>query len=358
MDMYDWKKVILKCEDTMNTAIDVLNDEALGIVMVADDDGRLLGTITDGDIRRALIKHYRMESNLAEIMSETPTVASLGDDRKALLMMMKSKEILHMPILDPEKKIVGLETLHHILEDKKYDNPVVLMAGGFGSRLYPLTKDIPKPMLNVGVKPILETIFEQFIESGFYNFFVSIHYKAEIVRDYFGNGSQWGINIEYIYEDVPLGTAGALGLLPKDMSELPILMMNGDLLTRVSFDHLLKYHIEHGGAATICTREYDFQVPYGVIETDGYSVTNIIEKPVHNFFVNAGIYVLNPNLIHMIDGDSYLDMPNFLEKQIENNEQVNTFPIHEYWLDIGRVDEFERANQEIFTSFKTNAKNE
>lgn len=349
--MRDWRAVILKPEDTMGMAVQVLNREALRIVMVADEQGRLLGTVTDGDIRRALIRHHSMEVHLVDVMFKEPTIASVGDDRQKILTMMKSADLLQVPILDPDKRIVGLETLHRLLEKNKQDNLVFLMAGGFGKRLQPLTNDIPKPLLHVGAKPILETILEQFIEAGFHNFFISIHYKAEMVQEHFGDGGKWDVNIQYVYEEEPLGTAGALGLLPKNLPDLPILMMNSDLLTKVNFELLLNFHDEQGGVATMCVRKYDFQVPYGVIMAEGYRLTGIVEKPVHNFFVNAGIYVLSPLLVKKVDGRRYLDMPRLLEKQIEKNEQVNVFPVHEYWLDIGRLEEYKRANKDILSSF-------
>ncbi len=350
--MYDWRETILKPNDTIEKAIQVLNREALGIVMVANNDGSLLGTVTDGDIRRALVRHYGIDAALVNVMRRNPITATVEENHRAkILGIMRSKGLLQMPILDEDRKIVGLETLHHLLDIRKYDNPVFLMAGGFGTRLQPLTDDTPKPLLNVGSKPIMEIILEQFIEYGFHNFFISTHYKAEMVRDYFGDGDRWDVKIDYVHEDEPLGTAGCLGMIKDKLPNLPVIVMNADLLTKVNFSQLLNYHIEQGGIATMCTREYDFQVPYGVVQVEGYSVTGIIEKPVHKFFVNAGIYVLNPSLFDSIDGYSYTDMPNFLEDQIKMNKQVNTFPIHEYWLDIGHLEEFERANREIFTTF-------
>ena len=222
------------------------------------------------------------------------------------------------------------------------------MAGGFGKRQHPLTESIPKPLLKVGTKPILETILKQFIECGFHLFYISTHYKAEMIRHHFGNGDKWGVTIHYIYEDTPLGTAGALGLLPKDLPDLPMLMMNSDVLTAVNYGHLLKFHQEQSGVASVCVREYDFQVPFGVIEREGYRIKNIIEKPIHKFYVNAGIYVLDPVLVKKVDGKGYLDMPTLLEKSIESGDQVNMFPVHEYWLDIGRMKEYEQAQTEIY----------
>ncbi len=345
--MYEWKQALLTPDDNMASAIRVLNKEALRIALVVDEKGRLLGTITDGDIRRALLQHLGLESKVTMVMHTKPTVASIEDSRETILSMMKNKGLLQVPILDARGRVVGLETLHHLIDDIKYDNPVFLMAGGFGKRLRPLTDDIPKPLLKVGNKPILQTIMERAISSGFHNFFISTHYKAEMVRDYFGNGERWGVSIQYIHEKEPLGTAGALGLLPDTLPDLPILMMNGDLLTDVNFEHLLKFHNEQGGVATLCVREYDFQVPYGVIESDGMQVTSIVEKPVHSFFVNAGIYVLEREVPAIIKGRGYLDMPQFFEECIAQGKGVNMYPLHEYWLDIGRVEDYQRAQDEI-----------
>jgi len=348
--MHDWKKVILRPDDTLEKAIQLLNSELLKIVLVADDQGRLLGTVVDGDVRRALSQHYEIDTHLADIMFKEPTTASVEDDRELILAMMKNKYILAVPILDADKKIIGLETLQYLLEVSKFDNPVFLMAGGFGKRLRPLTNDTPKPLLKVGTKPILETILEQFVEVGFHNFFISTHYKAEMLRNYFGDGSQWGVNIRYVHEEEPLGTAGALGLLPDSLPELPVFIMNGDLLTKVNFERLLNFHNEQGGIATMCAREYNFQVPYGVIQAEEHKIMSIVEKPIHNFFVNAGIYILSPSLVRSVESNRYLDMPNLLEKEIEQGAQVNMYPIHEYWLDVGQREEYERANKEIIFS--------
>ncbi len=341
--MSDWKKIVLKLNDTLQKAIELLDSEALGIIMVADEQGKLLGTVTDGDIRRALIKNHDMNTPLADVMFKTPTVASVSADREAIFTMMRSKGILQVPIVGMDREIVGLETLQNYLEVKKIDNPVFLLAGGFGKRLQPLTDDTPKPLLIVGNKPILEIIINQFIEAGFHNFYISTHYKAELIREHFGDGSQWGVNINYVHEEKPLGTAGALGLLPKNLPELPILVMNGDLLTKVNFERLLNYHIEQAGVATMCVCKYDFQVPFGVIKSKDSQIVSIVEKPVHNFFVNAGIYVLNNSLLKSTDGQSYIDMPHLLETHINNEEPVNMFPIHEYWLDIGGMEQYEKA---------------
>ncbi len=345
--MNDWSKTLVASTATLETAINIIGDGSMRIALVIDQEKKLCGTITDGDVRRALLRRMNMESMVTEIMNPNPVVASSTDDNATLLSMMKSRDLLHVPLVDNMGRVVGLETIQQLVKNVKYDNPIVLMAGGFGTRLRPLTNDIPKPLLKVGSRPILENILIQFIDAGFHNFFISTHYKAEMIREHFGDGSSWGVTIQYIHETEPLGTAGALGLLPIKSPGLPILMMNGDLLTKVNFENLLNFHNEQGGIATMCVREYDFQVPYGVVTTNEQCIENIKEKPVHKFFVNAGIYVIELDLLDELNGSSYLDLPNLFEENLEKGVQINAFPIHEYWLDIGRIEEYERANQEI-----------
>ena len=345
--MKDWTEILLSPSDSIELAIQVLHSGGIRIALVVDANNKLLGTVTDGDIRRALITHADMSSSVDRIMNSTPIIAAISDKPNAVMSKMKKLDLLHVPLIDNVGTLVGLETLQHLLEDKKHDNPVFIMAGGFGTRLYPLTEKKPKPLLNVGNKPILEMIINQFIEAGFHNFYISTHYKAEMIRDHFGNGENWNINIKYLHEETPLGTAGSLGLLPNNLPDMPIIMMNGDLLTKINFEHLLDFHHEQEGLVTMCIREYDFQIPYGVVKVEGHGVTKIIEKPVQKFFVNAGIYVLDRNIINNIEGNKYLDMPTFLETKINKGNKVNVFPIHVYWLDIGRIEEYEKANIEV-----------
>lgn len=352
--MKNWTEILLKPSDTLETTIQVLHAGGLRIALVVDENRKLLGTVTDGDIRRALIKHSAMDCRVERVMNSTPLTASTSENRDLVMEKMRAKDLLSIPLVDNQGVLVGLETLQHLIEKKKYDNPVFLMAGGFGTRLHPLTKERPKPLLHVGDRPILETILTQFIDSGFHNFFISTHYKSEMIRDHFGDGSGWNVQIEYIHEENPLGTAGSLGLLPKDISELPVVMMNGDLLTKVDFENLLNFHSEQSGLATMCVREYDFQVPYGVVEIDNHTVSSIVEKPVQKFFVNAGIYVLEQELLSQVDGSTYLDMPNLLETQIEDGNKISVFPIHEYWLDIGQIEEYENSHKAYKSEFSLN----
>ena len=349
--MKHWSEILLTAEDSIRKSIKVLHAGGNRIALVIDNDGKLLGTVTDGDIRRALINYIELDSSVKEIMNANPISVLESENNSVIMSKMQRKNLLQIPIVDKNNILVGLETLHHLLDKKKHDNPVFLMAGGFGKRLHPLTVDTPKPLLSVGNRPILETILMQFIEAGFHNFYISVHYKASMICKHFGDGSHWGVTIKYVHEDKPLGTAGALGLLPKDIVKLPILMMNGDLLTKVDFLQLLDFHNQQKGIATMCVREYDFEVPYGVVTIEGTSIQSIVEKPVQRFFVNAGIYVLDQSLIKKIEGMAYLDMPNFLEDNIRKGCSVSVFPVHEYWIDIGRMDEYENAHNEYYNEF-------
>lgn len=346
--MVNWKSALLSPKDTLERAINVLNNSSLRIGMVADDEGKLLGTITDGDIRRSLIKHLSMDTCVTEIMCKTPESTYLGEDKNAVLARMKNKDVMQMPVLDDSGKIIDLKNLYSIISNaRRYDNVVFLMAGGFGKRLMPLTEKVPKPLLKVGEKPILETILTQFKASGFWRFVISTHYRANMIKEYFAGGEKWDVEITYVYEDEPLGTAGALGLLPENFTGLPIILMNGDLLTKVNHEELLDFHNKGGGLATMGVREYDFQVPYGVVQAKDHLIQSIVEKPSQKFFVNAGIYVLSTELLKKINAHEAIDMPTLLQEQINSGSPVSMFPIHEYWLDIGRVNEFEQAQLEV-----------
>ncbi|MFN7834989.1 MAG: nucleotidyltransferase family protein [Burkholderiaceae bacterium] len=348
--MKNWKIVAVSPNTPLEAAIGILDKGGLGIVLVTDTDDILLGTMTDGDVRRALLRHQTMLTPVSEIMCVTPQVAELHWSREKLLSVMESTRILQLPVVDVGRRVVGIETLHDMLDHKRLENPVFIMAGGFGKRLYPLTQDCPKPMLKVGDKPILELILQSFADAGFHRFYISTHYLPEIIRDYFGDGSRWNVSIQYVHESEPLGTGGALGLLPHDEIDLPILLINGDLLTRVDYRSLLHFHERHEGSATLCVREYESQIPYGVIQSDGHRITHIVEKPVQRCFISAGIYMLSPELIRRVAPGERIDMPTLLEREIGAGRDVNMFPVHEYWLDIGRMDDFQLAQQEVLNS--------
>jgi NDP-sugar pyrophosphorylase family protein len=259
---------------------------------------------------------------------------------------MQAKTISRVPIVDESGKIVGLHSIEEMFKTKRRDNPVVIMAGGLGTRLSPLTDEIPKPLLRVGGKPILEIILTNCIQHGFSQFFISLNYRGEMIKEYFGDGSKWGVSIVYLEEKQQLGTAGALKLLPK-MSDAPILVLNGDRLTNVNLAHMIDFHHANESFATMGVKQYDIEVPYGVICTENESITSIKEKPVHSFMVNAGVYVVNPETLASIPLGARYNMTDHFSSLMENERKVTAFPIHEYWLDIGKMQDFERAQVDV-----------
>ncbi len=348
---HNWREALINPNTTLQEAIHVIDKAALQIALVIDELEGLSGVVTDGDIRRALIKGLSLDHSVAEVMNTNPKVASVSDSKTKLIAMMEAYSLIHLPVLDDDGKVVRLETLQGLYKQPQFQNPVFLMAGGFGTRLRPLTDNCPKPLLEIGGKPILETTIENFVRSGFRDFYIAVHYLADQIKDYFGDGQRWGVKIRYIEEHQPLGTAGALGLLPADVSDLPMIVMNGDILTQIDFGRLLDYHNEHKGIATLCVRQYEYQIPYGVVSIDAQRITGIVEKPVHSCFASAGVYVLNQSLVKSIAKQQQIDMPELLNRQIIAGELISMFPIHEYWLDIGKESDFLRAQGEFSKIF-------
>lgn len=348
--MNNYKAILIQSQLTIKQALLKLDQTGLQILLVIDEDNRLLGTITDGDIRRGLLKGMCLDEAIEPIIYTMPTVGYVNESNQEIIKKAVNAKIHQIPIIDSDNKVVGLKEIDELLKPELKPNKVVLMVGGLGKRLHPLTKDTPKPMLKVGDKPILHTIVERFASYGFVNIIMCVNYKAETIQDYFGDGEKFGVQIEYVLEKERMGTAGALSLLTTRPGEA-FFVMNGDLLTNVNFESLLDYHQTQQAAATMCVREYDFQVPYGVVNIDGHKVKSIVEKPVHKFFVSAGIYMLSPQVLDLIPNGVYYDMPSLFEMLIEKNRNTISFPIHEYWLDIGRINEYEQANREYSEVF-------
>lgn len=344
--MTSWKDVLVSPTTTIRETIEKIDVGAIQIALVIDADGRLLGTVTDGDVRRGLLKGIALNESVACIMNSRPTTATLEQHRESLLPIMKQKKLHQIPILDAGGRVVGIEFIDKILKTTEKPNWVIIMAGGLGSRLYPLTQDCPKPMLRVGQKPILEIIVENLIESGFRKFYFSVNYKAEMIKDHFGDGRQWGAEIQYLNETEQLGTAGSLSLISEPPTN-PVLVINGDLLTKINFQNLLDFHSSYQAVATMCIREFEQKVPYGVVNIDEKGITSIVEKPIHRHFINAGVYVLEPQVLTHIPGKTFFDMPSLFGRLIEDKLQVCAFPIREYWLDIGQMTDFERAQSEF-----------
>lgn len=341
--MKNWQNIIVHEHQTLLETMKIIDETSLQFAIVVNEENHLLGTVTDGDIRRSILRGENLDIEITKVMNNSPTFAIEGQPRKNYLRLMQSKKLKQLPIVTKGKKIIDIMFLDKVVSEN--ENTVVLMVGGLGTRLRPLTNDIPKPMLKVGGKPILETIIEGFKQYDYTNFVLSVNYKKDIIQNYFQNGEAFDVNITYIEETKRLGTAGALSLLPNKPSK-PIFVMNGDLLTQVNFEQLMKFHEENQSLATMCVREYEYQIPYGVIETNGAGLVAIQEKPIHKSFVNAGIYVLSSEVLEYIPQDQFYDMPELFQKLIDLQKKTTVFPIREHWLDIGRVDDFEKANVE------------
>ncbi len=348
--MKDIIDIIVTEKASIIEVLKIIDKSSKQIVLVVDNHEKLLGTINDGDIRRALLNDVSLTDTIENIYFDTPTVAYLNNTRDEIINICTTKKIHQIPIVDNNGNLIGLEVLDELISKQSKTNKVVLMVGGLGTRLRPLTENIPKPMLKVGDKPILETIIGKFVSYGFTNIILCVNYKSEVIKDYFGDGRDFGVNIEYILEDKRMGTAGALSLL-KSKPEEAFFVMNGDLLTNVNFEHLLDYHNENNSLSTMCVREYDFQVPFGVVEIEDGKIYSIKEKPIHKFFVNAGIYMLSPEIFQYLPENEFYDMPTLFENIIKKGHNTTSFPIREYWLDIGRIEEYNKANNEYSKVF-------
>jgi len=314
---------------------------------VVERDGKIVGTVTDGDVRRALLSGVGLDASVDQVMNRTPIVGQVGISNMAALTLMRRHSIHQLPIVDAEGKVTEVRLIDDLaVVPPSEDHWVVLMAGGLGSRLKPLTNETPKPLLRIGDKPILETIMTGFIKAGFGKFFISINYKAEMIREYFGDGSGWGVEISYLEERERLGTAGALSLLPERPTQ-PFFVMNGDLLTTVNFEQMLKYHREHQAFSTVCVREHSITVPFGVVDFDDHRLTGIREKPTQKFFVNAGVYLLDPGILDHIYVNEVIDMPSLINRTLAKGKPSVGFPLREYWIDVGRLDDLQRASDEF-----------
>jgi len=343
-------KIFLLANSTIEDALNVIDSGAVKIALVIDKDKKLLGTLGDGDIRRALLRKNSLKDTINSVYFKSPITAKKDSSKDYLLNLCSINSISQIPIVDENNKVIDLFIMGEGQAQKKHNNRVFLMVGGLGVRLRPLTEKIPKPMLLVGGKPILEWIVKRFVDCGFTNITMCLGYKSKTIKDHFCDGSKFRAKIDYIDEKERMGTAGALTLFKKK-EKSPFFVMNGDLLTNVDFEKMIDFHEECQAMATMCIREYDIEVPYGVVNISGEHITSIEEKPIHNFFVNAGIYLLEPDCINLIPNNKFYDMPTLFEKLLARKDKIVSFPLQEYWLDVGKLDDYKRANSEILKEF-------
>lgn len=356
--MTDMTHLLIPVSMSIRDAMEQLDLGAKGIVFVTDADGRLLDTVTDGDVRRAILASLDLNLPVRRLLdvkdrSQLPTPVStpLGTPEIELLHTMNVLDVRQIPLVDADGRVVDVALLSDLAKESEKPLTAVVMAGGFGTRLRPLTEQMPKPMLPVGDRPLLAHIIGQLREAGIEQLNVTTHYKADAISDHFGDGQGFGINISYVHEDLPLGTAGALALV--EASDQPMLVMNGDILTRVDFRAMREFHRQQRADMTVGVRQYDLKVPYGVVETDGSLVTGLIEKPTISHFVNAGLYLINPDVRTLVPSGRRFDMTDLIHAAIAAGRRVACFPIREYWIDIGQMTDYERAQLDVQTERMT-----
>jgi len=340
-----WREAMLPVDSSLGQAIRNLDETALQIVLAVAADGTLLGTLTDGDIRRGLLRGLDMNSSIDAIIFREPLVVPPQLSRDTVLQLMRANKIHQLPVVDGDRRVVGLHLWDELMVPERRSNLMVIMAGGQGSRLRPHTENCPKPLLLVGDKPMLEHILERAKANGFQHFVVAVHYLGHMIEDYFGDGGRWQIKIEYLREDSPLGTAGALALL-SPRPTVPFLVSNGDVLTDIHYGEVLDFHRRHRAAATMAVRQHEWQHPFGVVRTKGVDIIGFEEKPVTRSHINAGIYVLEPESLDALTAGEQCDMPTLFSRLQERAARTIVYPMHEPWLDVGRADDLELAHEQ------------
>lgn len=339
-----WRDTLIAPDCTLSTAMDRLDRVAMQILMVVDGNQRLLGTLTDGDIRRALLKGQELTSCVSDIMQTQPQTANIDEARKDIRHRMKTRQILQMPVIDGARRVHGMHRWADILAPQKRDNNVILMAGGFGKRMMPNTEDCPKPMLRVAGKPILQHTLERVRDDGFHKFIFTLHYLPNTIREYFGDGSKFGVEITYVEETSPLGTAGALSLIDTPIAE-PFLIANGDILCDLRYSDMLEFHSSHGAVGTMAVQEHVYHNPFGVVETDGVDITDFTEKPVWRTKVNVGLYVLTPAALGMLTYGEKCTMPDLFSRLKDQGDRVIAYSMRAAWMDVGNPQDLLYANE-------------
>jgi dTDP-glucose pyrophosphorylase len=343
---------LVKADTSIRDTMAVIDQYAMGIALVVDDRQHLLATVTDGDIRRAILAGIDLDQPVTRskvmpsgMQAAPPLTAPLGTPDDELIALMQFAVVGQVPLLDEENRVCDLAVLHKLLKQTELPVTGVIMAGGYGKRLLPLTESVPKPMLPVNGRPLLERILDRFRQAGIQSVSITTHYLSDSIVQHFKDGSEYGVQLNYIQESEPLGTAGALARIPEGTG--PLLVMNGDILTGIDVRSFLDFHNEHKADLTVGVCQYEIQVPFGVVETDGVNITRITEKPVLRQFINAGIYLVSRHLCQLVPPNQHFDMPDLISATIRTGGSVISFPIREYWLDIGRRDQYERAHQDV-----------
>lgn len=336
--------IILDEKTCFEDAVRELDNGGIGYLAILDKEGKLQGILTDGDIRRAILNR---KTDLSGIMNRQPQTADSNLSRRQIVQQLKEMHRKHMPLVDADNRYQGVVALDD-LEFNAKPNKVVIMAGGMGTRLGELTKNTPKPMLEIGKKSILENLIDIFCDHGFNQFYISVNYKAEIIKEYFGNGSNLGVEIKYLEEKMRLGTAGCLSLIDEEPMD-PFFVINGDVLTAVNFEELLDFHCHCKADATMCVREYEMEIPYGVVNHKNKRIVSLAEKPVHRYHVNSGIYLLEPQALKLVPHATFFNMTDLFEMMIAKKMNVASYELNDYWIDVGHPTDLEKAKKDFLT---------
>ncbi len=338
-----WHQAVLPAHATIEQAIRNLDQVAIKIVLVINEAGELQGTISDGDIRRGLLKGLNLNSPIASVIHRNALVVPPEMGRDMVMQLMVANKIQQIPVVNEQHHVVGLYLWDEITALPMRPNLMVIMAGGMGTRLRPHTESCPKPLLPVAGKPMLEHIIERAKLEGFSHFVLAVHYLGHMIEDYFGNGERLQVRIDYLREQSPLGTAGALGLL-KPRPDVPFVVTNGDVITDIRYGELLDFHTRHDAMATMAVRVHEWQHPFGVVQTRGVEIIGFEEKPVARSHINAGVYVLEPATQGFLSANDHCDMPTLFERLQAHAKRTVAYPMHEPWLDVGRPDDLIDAN--------------
>jgi dTDP-glucose pyrophosphorylase len=334
-----WEKALLNLGASLKDAIRCLDASSLRIVLVTNDQGRLEGTVSDGDIRRGLLKGVGLDSSITEVLRKDALVVPPSISAELVMQLMRSNRLQQIPVVDEQQRVIGLHLWDEVAAPIIRENIMVIMAGGVGKRLRPHTDNCPKPLLPVAGRPMLEHIIERAKLEGFAHFVISIHYLGHMIEEYFGDGARLNVQINYLREETPLGTAGALRLL-SPIPRAPFVVTNGDVLTDIRYGEILDFHVRHSSVATMAVREHEWQHPFGVVYTHGIEIAGFEEKPVARTHINAGVYVLNPDAVQIIGTNGHYDMPTLFDELRAQGCRTVAYPMHEPWLDVGRPDDY------------------
>jgi dTDP-glucose pyrophosphorylase len=338
--------LVLDEDKSIRDAMALLNENAREVVLVRNAQGAVSGLITDGDIRRGLLEGATLKSPVTAIMHRDFFAVGPEIDRAAVLDLMKARQFRHVPVLDDQGRLIAVHFLRDLIGAARKPNVAMVMAGGKGTRLWPVTETVPKPMVEVAGRPILERVILHLVSHGIQHIYLAVNYKAKVIEQYFGDGTAFGCKIEYVLETMPLGTAGALSLLPS-RPEHPFFVLNGDLVTDVDLTAMMNTHLQNGNSATMGVGPYQLQIPFGTVtERDG-QLLSIEEKPTVNFLVNRGIYVLDPSSLDHVPKDTQFLMTALFEALLETKKRVGIYEFRNYWHDVGVPDDLRRVRGDI-----------